>query len=99
MFSETPIINCRPKLPDIQEERRSQAEKCVRVEGRYLFVYGRYLWGFGVLRLPEYNKFVLLLFSFSFVKLSFGGLTVDMLNYVSYIGVVMSYNTVIRLYI
>jgi len=88
-------------LPDIHDEQRSQAEKSVIVEGMYLFVYGRYLWGFGVIRLPEYNKCVLLLFAFSFVKLSFGRLIVDMLNYIFYIGVVMSYkyNIVIRLYI
>jgi hypothetical protein len=81
MFSETSIINCQPKLTDIQEQRRSQAEKCVTVEGTYLFVYRRYRWGFGVLRLPKYNTFVLLLLYFSFVKLSFGRLIVDMLNY------------------
>ena len=82
MFYETSIINCQPKLPNIQEERRSETEKCVVVEGAYLFVGGRYRWGFGILRLPEYNKFVLLLFSFSFVKLSFGRRIADMLNYI-----------------
>jgi len=35
VFSETSIINCQPQLSDIQEDRRSQAEKCVRVEGTY----------------------------------------------------------------
>jgi hypothetical protein len=97
MFSETSIISCQTKLSDIQEERRSEADKFVIVEGTYLFVYGRYRWGFGVLRLPEYNKFLLLLSSFSFVKLSFGRPIFDVLNYIFYTGVVMSRNIVTHL--
>ena len=45
------------------------------------------------------EKILLLLFSVSFVKLGFARLIVDMLNFILYIGVVMSYNILTHLYI
>ena len=99
VFSETSIINCLPKLSNIQEERRSKGESCVIVESTNLSVYGRYRWGFWILWRSEYKKFVLLSFSFSLMKLNFGRTIVDMLKYIFFMACVMSNFIVIHLYI